>query len=130
DQEVFARFLGRVPRVVAASLAAYWAGEFANSFVLSRMKVLTKGRHLWTRTIASTAVGQAVDTVVVVVLIFAGHESWATIGDLIFYGYTFKVLYEAAATPVTYAVVNFLKRKEGIDVFDEGVDFSPFRADV
>ncbi|MGH9661402.1 MAG: queuosine precursor transporter, partial [Bryobacteraceae bacterium] len=106
DQEVFARFLGRVPRVVAASLAAYWAGEFANSFVLARMKVLTKGRHLWTRTIGSTAVGQAVDTVVVIVLVFAGRESWATIGHLIVSGYVGKVLYEAAATPVTYAVVN------------------------
>lgn len=127
-QGAFALILGQVPRMVAASLVAFWAGEFANSFVLSKLKLLTRGRYLWTRTIGSTAVGQAVDTVILMVLAFGGTQSWDTILRLIFSGYLGKVIYEAAATPLTYLVVNFLKRKEGVDVFDEGVDFSPFKA--
>jgi len=112
---------------VAASLVAYWAGEFANSFVLAKLKLLTNGRHLWTRTIGSTAVGQAVDTAVVMVGVFGGTLSWGLIANLIGSGYLAKVLYEVAAPPLTYAVVNFLKRKEGVDVFDYGTRFNPFR---
>lgn len=126
DQAAFAVVFGFVPRMVAASLAAYWAGEFANSYVMARMKVWTRGRRLWQRTIGSTAVGQLVDSVVIMTLAFAGKESWATIGNLIVSGYIGKVLYEAAMTPVTYAVVNGLKRAEGVDVFDVRTDFSPF----
>lgn len=126
DQAAFARVFGFVPRMVAASLAAFWAGEFANSYVLSRMKLLTGGRWLWTRTIGSTVVGQAVDTATVMVLAFAGTVSPALILNLILSGYIGKVIYEAAATPLTYIVVNFLKRREGIDTFDRGVDFDPF----
>ncbi len=130
DQEVYAKFLNFVPRLVAASLIAYWAGEFANSFVLSKMKLLTGGRQLWMRTIGSTAVGQAVDTIIVMVLVFGGSQSWETIFNLIWSGYVGKVAYEAAATPLTYLVVNWLKRVEGVDIYDEGTDFNPFRADV
>src|SRR6267143_5044637 len=113
NQEAFAVVFGFVPRVIVASLIAYWAGEFANSFVMSKMKLLTSGRYLWTRTVGSTVVGQAVDTVIVVVLLFAGRESARTIGEIILSGYFAKVVYEVLATPVTYAIVNFLKRSEG-----------------
>lgn len=125
-QAAFARVFGFVPRMVAASLAAFWAGEFANSFVLAKMKLLTRGRWLWSRTIGSTLVGQAVDTAVVMVLAFGGTLRPALIANLVVSGYLGKVLYEAAATPLTYAVVNFLKRREGVDTFDRGVDFNPF----
>lgn len=127
NQEAFATVFGFVPRMVAASLAAFWAGEFANSFVLSKMKLLTGGRYLWTRTIGSTAVGQGVDTAVLMFLAFAGRLDPGTILNLIGSGYLGKVLYEAAATPLTYAVVGFLKRREGVDVFDAGVSYNPFR---
>ena len=129
DQETYAKVFGFVPRIVAASLIAFWAGEFANSFVLSKMKVITGGKYLWMRTIGSTVVGQAVDTAIVIFLVFAGSQSVETMLKLIFSGYFGKVIYEAVATPMTYAVVNALKRMEGVDVFDKGVDFSPFRAD-
>jgi uncharacterized integral membrane protein (TIGR00697 family) len=126
DQAAFATVFGFVPRMVAASLAAYWAGEFANSYVLAKMKVWTRGKALWTRTIGSTIVGQLVDSIVVMTLAFAGKESWPTIINLIFSGYTGKVLYEAAATPLTYAVVGALKRAEGSDIYDRHTNFSPF----
>jgi uncharacterized integral membrane protein (TIGR00697 family) len=106
---------------------AYWCGEFANAFVMARMKVLTQGKHLWMRTIGSTAVGQLVDTVIVMTIIFAGAQEVSTIVNLIFTGYFAKVIYEAAATPLTYLVVNSLKRAEGVDVYDVGVDFNPFK---
>jgi uncharacterized integral membrane protein (TIGR00697 family) len=125
-QACFATVFGFVPRLVAASLVAFWAGEFANAFVLSKMKLLTRGRFLWTRTIGSTAAGQLVDTSVLMVLAFGGTQPWSTIVNLIFSGYLGKVLYEAAATPATYAVVNFLKRKEGVDVYDYQTNFNPF----
>ena len=125
-QRAFAEVFGFVPRMVAASLVAFWAGEFANSFVLAKMKLLTGGRWLWTRTIGSTVVGQAVDTLVVMVLAFGGTVRPALIANLVLSGYLGKVLYETAATPLTYAVVNFLKRREGVDTFDRGVNFNPF----
>lgn len=126
DQEAYVTVLGVAPRVFAASLIAFWAGEFVNSYVLAKMKVLTSGRMLWTRTIGSTAVGQAVDTVIVMVVIFAGRAAWPDIVKLIYSGYTAKVLYEVAATPLTYLVVNTLKRREGVDVVDIETDFNPF----
>jgi queuosine precursor transporter len=129
DQAALQTVLGFVPRMVAASLAAFWAGEFANAFVLARMKVLTGGRHLWARTIGSTVVGQAIDTALVMVLAFGGTLDRHLIGELIVFGYLGKVAYEAAATPVTYAVVNWLKRREGVDAFDRGADFNPFHGE-
>jgi uncharacterized integral membrane protein (TIGR00697 family) len=129
-QAAFEQVLGFVPRMVVASLIAYWCGEFANAFVMSRLKVLTRGRHSWVRTIGSTAVGQAVDTAVVMVLAFGGTLSTALILNLIFSGYLGKVLYEIAATPLTYLVVNWLKRKEGVDVYDEGENYNPFSGKV
>src|ERR1700677_3787566 len=125
-QAAFAKVFNFVPRMVAASLAAFWCGEFANSFVMAKMKLLTKGRYLWTRTVGSTVVGQAVDTSVVMVLAFGGSLTWALIANLIVSGYLGKVLYEVAATRLTYWIVSFLKRREGVDAFDANTDFNPF----
>ena len=128
-QEAFATVFHFVPRMVIASLLAYWAGEFSNAFVMAKLKLVTKGRHLWVRTIGSTMVGQLVDTTVVMIIAFGGSLSTSLIATLIVSGYLGKVLYEAAATPLTYLVVNTLKRKEGVDVFDYSTDFNPFRAE-
>jgi hypothetical protein len=125
-QAAFETVFGFVPRMVAASLAAYWAGEFANSYVMAKMKVLTQGKALWMRTIGSTAVGQLVDSIILMTLAFGGRESWGTIGNLILSGYLGKVAYEALMTPFTYLTVNSLKRVEGVDVYDVGTNFSPF----
>ena len=126
-QEAFATVFGFVPRLVAASLIAFWAGEFVNAYVLARMKVLTGGRHLWMRTIGSTLAGQAVDTALVMIIAFGGSLSPSLIANLIGSGYAAKVAYEVLATPLTYAVVNALKRREGVDVFDRAGGFNPFR---
>lgn len=126
-QEQFATVLYLVPRVVVASTIGYWAGEFANSFVLAKLKVLTSGRFLWVRTISSTAIGQGVDTVLFVLIAFAGIFPQELLVRAIWSGYLFKVLYEAVATPITYVVVRFLKRAEGIDVYDRETNFTPFR---
>jgi queuosine precursor transporter len=128
DQAAFVTVLGMAPRVFAASLIAYWAGEFANSYVMAKMKIVTDGKYLWTRTLGSTAVGQAVDSVIVMIIVFAGRASWGDIVKLIYSGYLAKLLYEAAATPLTYMVVNLLKRREGVDPLDVGTDFNPFAA--
>jgi uncharacterized integral membrane protein (TIGR00697 family) len=117
---------GLVPRFAVASLIAYWAGEFTNSFTLAKLKLLTEGRWLWTRTIGSTVTGQAVDTALVIVIAFAGITSWRTIGIMIVSSYLIKVVYETLATPMTYLVVGWLKRAEGVDAFDRGTDFNPF----
>ncbi|MEZ5401519.1 MAG: queuosine precursor transporter [Bryobacteraceae bacterium] len=129
DQEAFAKIFGFVPRIVVASLIAYWCGEFANAFVMAKMKVATGGRHLWMRTIGSTIAGQLVDTIIVMIIVFAGSVSWGAIVKLIYSGYLSKVLYEAAMTPVTYLVVNALKRAEGVEVFDASTDFNPFASE-
>jgi hypothetical protein len=126
NQAAFEAVFGAVPRMVAASLAAFWAGEFTNSFVLAKMKVWTGGRWLWTRTVGSTVAGQLVDSIIVTFGFFYGRESVPHILQIILSGYVAKVLYEAAATPLTYFVVNRLKKSEGVDVFDEGTDFNPF----
>jgi len=125
-QSAFAVVFNFVPGMVAASLVAFWCGEFANSYTLARMKLLTEGRWLWTRTVGSTVVGQAVDTTIVMFLAFGGTLSTKLILNLIGSGYLGKVLYEVLATPVTYLVVNFLKRSEGVDVYDTHTDFNPF----
>jgi uncharacterized integral membrane protein (TIGR00697 family) len=126
EQRSYEVVLGILPRMVAASLIAFLCGEFVNSFVLAKMKVFTKGRHLWTRTIGSTMAGQGVDTIIFMVVAFAGLQSAGVIWELIYSGYLFKVIYEAAMTPLTYWIVNSLKRAEGVDVYDIATDFSPF----
>ena len=95
---------------------------------MSKMKIWTNGKHLWTRTVGSTVVGQFIDTVVVITIVFIGVQSFPTMLNLMVTGYTAKVLYEAAATPLTYWVVNRLKRIEKIDVYDKEVDFNPFKS--
>jgi uncharacterized integral membrane protein (TIGR00697 family) len=126
DQQAFATVFGLVPRFAIASLVAYWAGEFTNSYTLARLKLATDGRFLWTRTIGSTISGQFVDTVVVILIAFWGVESGSQILRMIASSYAFKVVYEALATPLTYLVVGWLKRAEGVDTFDRGTNFSPF----
>ncbi|HLY20395.1 MAG TPA: queuosine precursor transporter [Bryobacteraceae bacterium] len=127
-QAAFATVFNFVPRLIVASLVAFWCGEFANSLVMAKMKLLTGGRYLWTRTVGSTVVGQAVDTSVVMVLAFAGSLNAGLITNLIISGYLGKVLYEVLATPVTYWIVGFLKRHEGVDAFDRNTDFNPFHS--
>src|SRR5438445_31012 len=129
-QDAYATVFNFVPRVVIASLVAFWAGEFANSYVMAKMKIITDGRYLWTRTVGSTVAGQAVDTTIVIFLTFVGSQSLGSIGNMIASGYFAKVIYEVAATPLTYIVVNWLKRSEGVDVFDQGTNFSPFGKEV
>lgn len=124
-QEAFAVVFGLVPRFAVASLIAYWAGEFTNSYTLAKLKLLTGGKWLWTRTIGSTVTGQAVDTALVILIAFWGTP-WKTIGAVIVSSYFSKVLYEVLATPFTYLVVNWLKREEQVDAFDRHEDFSPF----
>jgi len=126
-QAAFQTVFDFVPRMVAASLIAYWCGEFTNSFVLAKMKLWTGGKYLWTRTVGSTVAGQAVDTTVVMILAFGGSLTPSLIANLILSGYLFKVGYEVLATPLTYAIVNFLKKHEGVDTFDRSTNFNPFR---
>ena len=130
NQEAYRTVFYQVPRMVVASLIAYWCGEFANSFVLAKMKLWTKGKYLWTRTIGSTVVGQGVDSMIFYPLAFVGAAGWTNdlVVKVLFTQWALKVAWEALLTPVTYAVVGFLKRREGIDVYDAGTDFTPFRA--
>ena len=127
NQDAFTVVFGFLPRIQTASLIAFWAGDFANSYTMARMKLLTNGKMLWTRTVGSTVVGQAVDTTLVIVLTYAGRYSLGTMANMIATSYLLKVGYEVAATPLTYAVVGWLKRAEGADAFDRGEDFNPFR---
>lgn len=125
-QGAYESVFGQVPRIVLASITAFWAGEFVNSYVLARMKIWTQGRALWTRTIGSTIVGQAVDSLIFYPLAFWGEWSPTQVGMVMVTNWGLKVLWEVLLTPVTYAVVNALKRHEGVDLFDEGTDFTPF----
>ena len=129
-QAAYEAVFGQVPRIVLASIVAFWAGEFANSYVLARMKIWTQGRHLWTRTIGSTLVGQGIDSLLFYPLAFYGVWDNATLLVVLGTQFALKVAWEALLTPVTYAVVGFLKRREGVDVYDRGTDFSPFKAGV
>ncbi|MCF2969643.1 queuosine precursor transporter [Synechococcus sp. Nb3U1] len=124
-QAAYDQILGLTPRIVLASLIAYWAGSFANAYVLARMKVWTQGRWLWTRTIGSTLVGQAVDTGLFVAIAFWGV--FPGLGSLILSNYLFKCGVEALCTPLTYAITDWLKQQEDVDYFDEATDFNPFR---
>jgi uncharacterized integral membrane protein (TIGR00697 family) len=129
-QAAYEAVFGQVPRIVLASILAFWAGEFVNSWVLARMKLITEGRHLWMRTIGSTIVGQAIDSLIFYPLAFWGEWDSATLVKVLLTQWALKVGWEAALTPATYAVVGWLKRREGIDVYDRGTDFTPFRARV
>jgi uncharacterized integral membrane protein (TIGR00697 family) len=121
---------GQTPRIVLASLVAFWAGEFANSFTLARMKVRTGGRFLWMRTIGSTIVGEAVDSLIFYPAAFLGVWDTATVMKVVASNYLIKVAWEVIATPLTYRIVAFLKRHEHEDWFDRDTDFTPFSLSV
>jgi uncharacterized PurR-regulated membrane protein YhhQ (DUF165 family) len=125
-QETYVSVFGSTWRIVVASIAAFWAGEFVNSFVMAKMKVLTKGRALWTRTIGSTIVGQGVDSLIFYPIAFYGIWTTEAVVTVMITNWALKVAWEAALTPVTYVVVNRLKAAEGVDLFDMDTDFSPF----
>lgn len=128
NQAAYLSVFGQTPRIVAASLIAFWAGEFVNSYVLAKMKVWTQGRMLWARTIGSTVFGQGVDSLLFYPLAFLGTAGWSVeaVFLLALTQWVIKTLWEALLTPVTYQVVGFLKRREGVEVFDSDTDFSPF----
>lgn len=125
-QSTYVSVFGSTWRIVIASLFAFWAGEFVNSFVLAKMKIWTGGKLLWTRTIGSTVFGQAVDSMIFYPVAFLGVWTHSSILMVMVTNWAMKVAWEAVLTPVTYAVVGWLKRREGVDVFDEDTDFSPF----
>ncbi len=113
-------------RIAAASMVGYWVGDFANSYVMAKMKLWTQGRWLWTRTIGSTLVGEGLDSLTFYPIAFAGIWEGQTLAKVIAFNWTMKVLVEVVLTPLTYAVVGFLKRREGVDVYDRGTHFTPF----
>lgn len=119
-------------RIVIASMTAFCVGEFANSYVLARMKIWTGGKQLWARTIGSTVVGQGLDSLIFYPLAFYGLAGWPPeqLYEVVLSQWLIKTAWEAALTPATYLVVGALKRREGVDVFDEGTDFTPFAAKV
>lgn len=127
-QEAYEQVFGQVPRIVMASIIAFWAGEFVNSYVMARMKIWTQGRMLWSRTIGSTVVGQGVDSALFYPIAFLGAAGWTTelVITVALTQWGLKTAWEVLLTPVTYKVVGFLKQREGVDVFDTDTDFSPF----
>lgn len=128
NQAAYYAIFGQTPRIVFASICAFWAGEFVNSIVLARMKIMTQGKYLWMRTIGSTVVGQGVDSALFYPLAFWGVAGFSPtiIFTLMITQWIIKTSWEAILTPVTYVVVGWLKRCEGVEVFDENMDFSPF----
>ena len=125
-QTTYVSVFGSTWRIVAASVTAFWAGEFVNSFVLARMKVMTGGRWLFTRTWGSTIFGQAVDSALFYPIAFLGVWTYDSVLHVMLVNWLFKVTWEIILTPFTYWIVAFLKRHEGVDVFDTDTDFSPF----
>ena len=132
NQPAYDAVFGQVPRIVFASVVAFWAGEFVNSIVLAKLKVLTQGKYLWMRTISSTVFGQGIDSLLFYPLAFWGATGWSNdaVVTVMVTNWGLKVLWEVVLTPVTYAAVGFLKRKEGVDIFDEQTNFTPFSAKV
>ncbi|MBI4671811.1 MAG: queuosine precursor transporter [Chloroflexi bacterium] len=126
-QSAYETILGFTPRLLIASFLAYLVGEFANSLVLAKMKIATNGRWLWTRTIASTIIGQGLDSLVFITIAFAGIIPLDGMVNAVIGQWGFKVVYEVIATPLTYMVVGWLKRAENLDVYDRGADFNPLK---
>lgn len=127
SQAAYATVMGTTPRVAAASFIGYLFGEFSNSMILSKLKVATKGKKLWVRTILSTLVGEGFDSVIFVTVSFWGTMDNKTVLTMILFQYLFKVCYEVVFTPVTYAVVKWLKNKEGVDTFDYDIKYNPIK---
>ncbi len=132
NQAAYATIFGQVPRIVLASVCAFWAGEFVNSYVMARMKLWSDGKHLWARTIGSTVLGEGVDSLIFYPLAFLGAEGFtpSLVVTVMLTQWALKVAWEVVLTPLTYAIVGALKRAEGVDVFDRETDFTPFRARV
>ena len=130
NQSALESVFGQTPRIVVASLFAYFCGEFSNSFVLAKMKLLTKGKHLWTRTIGSTIVGEGVDSLIFYPAAFLGVWPTHLVLKVMLSNYLLKVAWEVILTPVTYRVVGFLKRAENEDYFDRKTKFTPFSLDT
>jgi len=130
DQKAYEAVFGNTWRIVAASLIAFWAGEFANSFVLAKMKLMTQGKHLWSRTIGSTIIGEGVDSLIFYPLAFLGIWQTHQVALVMVTNWAMKVGWEVLLTPATYAIVGFLKRREGLDVYDTSTDFTPFRTRI
>ena len=128
-QEAYDMILGIVPRIVLGSVLAFLAGEFSNSYILAKMKVAMKGKHLWMRTIGSTLVGEGLDTAVFVLVAFYGILSPDLLWTIIISNYIFKVSIEILFTPLTYAIVGYLKHNEKEDYYDEKTDFNPLHLD-
>ena len=124
-QDAWSRILGMAPRILAASFLAYLVGEFANAYVLAKIKIATEGRFLWARTIGSTLVGQGVDSAIFIVIAFAGVIPTGALVTAVVTQWLVKSGYEALATPLTYLVVGFLKRREGVDTYDTETRFNP-----
>jgi queuosine precursor transporter len=127
NQQAYESLLGFVPRIVFASLIAYFSGEFTNSFVLSRLKIIMEGRKLWVRTIGSTLLGEGIDTAIFCLVAFYGVLPYHLLISVIVSNYIFKCSVEILFTPVTYAIVGFLKKHEHEDVYDRGISYNPFR---
>jgi uncharacterized integral membrane protein (TIGR00697 family) len=131
-QAAYERVFGAGWRIIFASIAAFFVGDFLNSIVLAKMKIWTEGKYLWTRTIGSTIVGEGADSLIFYPLAFYGLTDWppSVIAQVMLSQFILKVSWETILTPVTYAVVGFLKRHEGVDVYDVGTDFTPFQLDL
>ncbi|MDN3644685.1 queuosine precursor transporter [Pontixanthobacter aestiaquae] len=125
-QSAYEQVFGLIPRIVFASIVAFWAGEFVNSFVMARMKIMTQGKALWSRTIGSTFVGQGVDSLLFYPIAFLGVWETRDVLLVMVTNWALKVVWEALLTPVTYAAVGWLKRREGVEIFDTNTNFSPF----
>ncbi len=127
-QNAYASVLGMTPRIVAASLLGYFLGEWSNAAILSRMKLVTEGRWLWTRTISSTIVGEGLDTVIFIGIAFGGMLPLPVLGQMMLAQYLWKVSYEILLTPLTYYIVGKLKEKEDMDIFDNNITYNPFKS--
>lgn len=130
DQKAYETVFGGAPRIVLASVLAYCAGELSNSYTLAKMKIWTQGRHLWIRTIGSTIIGEAVDSMIFYPIAFLGIWSGTLIVQVMISNYCIKVLWEAVMTPLTYRAVNFLKKAEQEDYYDYNTNFTPFSLDA
>lgn len=127
NQQAYESLLGFVPRIVLASLVAYFGGAFSNAFLMSKLKIKTKGKFLWVRTIGSTLVGEGIDTAIFCMVAFYGVLPNELLISIIISNYIFKSGVEILFTPITYAIIGFLKRREQVDVYDTGISYNPFR---
>jgi len=125
-QEAFKKIIGLTPRIVLASLIAYWAGEFSNSYILAKVKIWMKGKFLWMRTISSTLVGEGIDTSLFVLIAFCGVIPAGLLLVVFISNYIFKCGVEILFTPLTYKIIGFLKKKENEDYYDDDTNFNPF----